>query len=464
MFQDFRCPFTENCNITPVTRRFCQKCRLDKCFNIGMRKEYIMSEEDKVLKRQKIEQNRAKKRPGSDSHKALKLKRESIDESNFDDTSTSLPSVASVASVMSESYFWESDKKYTDLDANKQSTVDSMSPVTAASVPSPSSPPENCDIAGTKTLEMLKDAFHNSANANFSKHDQSVSHNSNDLDAEKNSSSHSNCNSNLNNSHEQEKRHSKPSVKLSESIAILTKLEKKPVNSRESSPSSPSCSKLENNLPSYSAAKPSLEEQKSQSSLAECLDSIKPGNSCTNELLPCVQQKCTEEIVINQKSKEDCTKSSNLASKIMQGAGWLAKIISNPTVISKVIQDQNILAKFITDPEIIKKLISDPQISKVLEETLISQSVPNSPEAITDSSVEVENINNDFILTKTVKEASDNDQNQVQNPILTNLITNQNSGECERPNFGASSSKSSEWNKTPDDVTRDVLQDLQRYR
>ncbi|XP_065095896.1 nuclear hormone receptor HR96 [Ochlerotatus camptorhynchus] len=58
----FTCPFSESCEITVVTRRFCQKCRLDKCFHIGMKKEYIMSDEDKALKRKKIEQNRAKKR------------------------------------------------------------------------------------------------------------------------------------------------------------------------------------------------------------------------------------------------------------------------------------------------------------------------------------------------------------------------------------------------------------------
>lgn len=60
--KSFTCPFSESCEITVVTRRFCQKCRLDKCFNIGMKKEYIMSDEDKALKRKKIEQNRAKKR------------------------------------------------------------------------------------------------------------------------------------------------------------------------------------------------------------------------------------------------------------------------------------------------------------------------------------------------------------------------------------------------------------------
>lgn len=60
--KDFTCPFNDSCEITIVTRRFCQRCRLEKCFRIGMRKEYIMSEEDKLLKRKKIELNRAKRK------------------------------------------------------------------------------------------------------------------------------------------------------------------------------------------------------------------------------------------------------------------------------------------------------------------------------------------------------------------------------------------------------------------
>ena len=36
--KDFKCPFDGNCKIDLVTRRFCQKCRLKKCFDIGMKK------------------------------------------------------------------------------------------------------------------------------------------------------------------------------------------------------------------------------------------------------------------------------------------------------------------------------------------------------------------------------------------------------------------------------------------
>lgn len=59
--KQFNCPFNNDCEITVVKRRFCQKCRLEKCFSIGMKKEHIMTDEDKELKRKKIEQNRAKK-------------------------------------------------------------------------------------------------------------------------------------------------------------------------------------------------------------------------------------------------------------------------------------------------------------------------------------------------------------------------------------------------------------------
>lgn len=64
--KDFVCPFSGNCKVDAITRRFCQKCRLKKCFEIGMKKEWIMTDDEKRMKKKKIEQNR-KKRVSSDS-------------------------------------------------------------------------------------------------------------------------------------------------------------------------------------------------------------------------------------------------------------------------------------------------------------------------------------------------------------------------------------------------------------
>ncbi|XP_055852863.1 nuclear hormone receptor HR96 [Episyrphus balteatus] len=77
--KSFSCPFNQNCEITVVTRRFCQKCRLKKCFDIGMKSENIMSEEDKLIKRKKIENNRQAKRktPSSSSSSGGKVDDES---------------------------------------------------------------------------------------------------------------------------------------------------------------------------------------------------------------------------------------------------------------------------------------------------------------------------------------------------------------------------------------------------
>ncbi|KAI1724255.1 zinc finger, c4 type (two domains) domain-containing protein [Ditylenchus destructor] len=49
--KDFKCPYEGNCDINTVSRRFCQKCRLKKCADVGMKKEWILNDEQ--LKRRK---------------------------------------------------------------------------------------------------------------------------------------------------------------------------------------------------------------------------------------------------------------------------------------------------------------------------------------------------------------------------------------------------------------------------
>ncbi|EGT46590.1 hypothetical protein CAEBREN_28114 [Caenorhabditis brenneri] len=39
--KEIKCPFSDSCQITSASRKFCQACRLNKCFNVGMNSEWL---------------------------------------------------------------------------------------------------------------------------------------------------------------------------------------------------------------------------------------------------------------------------------------------------------------------------------------------------------------------------------------------------------------------------------------
>ncbi|XP_063295502.1 nuclear receptor subfamily 1 group I member 3 isoform X1 [Pelobates fuscus] len=49
---EFTCPFTRTCAVTKSKRRRCQACRLQKCLDVGMRKDMIMTEEALEMRRE----------------------------------------------------------------------------------------------------------------------------------------------------------------------------------------------------------------------------------------------------------------------------------------------------------------------------------------------------------------------------------------------------------------------------
>lgn len=57
----FRCSNNEACMINFETRKKCKKCRIMKCFNSGMRRDWIMTDVEREEKRKKIEENRRRK-------------------------------------------------------------------------------------------------------------------------------------------------------------------------------------------------------------------------------------------------------------------------------------------------------------------------------------------------------------------------------------------------------------------
>ncbi|XP_076229445.1 nuclear hormone receptor HR96 isoform X2 [Nomia melanderi] len=454
--KDFRCPFTENCNITPVTRRFCQKCRLDKCFSIGMRKEYIMSEEDKVLKRQKIEQNRAKKRPPVDSAKTSKNKKSCIEDCNFEDTSMSVNSVASTAS---DTYFWESDRKYTDLDANRQNIVESMSPVTAASVPSPSSPPQNGIITGSKTLDMMKETSHNSS-SNYENYDQSSHQEESEIDVEK------------------FKIETAPLVQNQQKfdkvkpVSNNMEKEKKPVTSSK---------KFEQNLLDLNAefGSNNNESLKYSSEFVNASDYTKyerspvqnsvyidqeshqkKQNFDLNPDTPVSLHPCSEELTICEKPSNDtCPKEDDGITKLLDKPVPVSMLVNNSNFIAKLLQNQDILLKIMTDSTVVNKLKEDPQISEFLKENGASVEREPSPEHHTDVQFK-EDTKLTNLSSHVYKQPFKVKERHVENPILTGLITNSNQEECIKQHIEPGGS--GDWSNNITDVTRDVLQDVQR--
>ncbi|CAG2121313.1 unnamed protein product, partial [Medioppia subpectinata] len=55
--KEYKCAFKQNCLINVSTRRYCRRCRLKKCFDLGMKKEWILSEEQR-MRRKPLKNNR----------------------------------------------------------------------------------------------------------------------------------------------------------------------------------------------------------------------------------------------------------------------------------------------------------------------------------------------------------------------------------------------------------------------
>ncbi|CAG2101163.1 unnamed protein product [Medioppia subpectinata] len=54
----FNCRNDNHCVIDVLNRASCRRCRLSKCFAVGMNKEWILTAEEKEFRRQQIEENR----------------------------------------------------------------------------------------------------------------------------------------------------------------------------------------------------------------------------------------------------------------------------------------------------------------------------------------------------------------------------------------------------------------------
>ncbi|UXI19466.1 hypothetical protein NH340_JMT05409 [Sarcoptes scabiei] len=56
--KNFHCPSMGNCLLNKNTRKYCRRCRLKRCFEIGMKKEWILTEEEKRNRMRKYRHRR----------------------------------------------------------------------------------------------------------------------------------------------------------------------------------------------------------------------------------------------------------------------------------------------------------------------------------------------------------------------------------------------------------------------
>jgi hypothetical protein len=223
------------------------------------------------------------------------------------------------------------------------------------------------------------------------------------------------------------------------------------VNGEPSRYSSP----YEESTPDY----PKFDQSREQDSLyVDRVSNIASSQSDLNA--PLDAQLVKEEATICQKPKETCSSGNSLLAKFKQDPGLLTKFISNPNLVAKIFQDQRLLMKIMTDPDMVTCLAADPHITQFLEE---NDSINTTDEL--DYGNKTENQlrevpMNDNNLDNTAKHMLKSKGSHVENPILTDLITNRNAEECKNQNLETNTN--TDWNKNTADVTRDVLQDVQR--
>ncbi|CAG2115065.1 unnamed protein product, partial [Medioppia subpectinata] len=116
---------SDDCVIDKTYRKLCRKCRLKKCFAVGMKKEWILNEEEKEWRRHTIETNR-------------QLRRNGLKDTTYDNSITSTSSdVSNVETIDNTLIDVEISKCITQMVNNDPNAITNVIDVNAICVTSP---------------------------------------------------------------------------------------------------------------------------------------------------------------------------------------------------------------------------------------------------------------------------------------------------------------------------------------
>lgn len=213
---------------------------------------------------------------------------------------------------------------------------------------------------------------------------------------------------------------------------------------------------FDENAPNYSK----FEQSNEQNSLVyvDCVSNKETSRSDSSSQAQLVE----EDTTICQKPKETCSSENNLVAKFKQNPNLFTKFVNNPNLIAKILQDQRVVMKIMTDPDMATCLAADPHIIQFLEENgATDANNGRDHDNKTGNQFQKETSRNNGRSSNITRYTPKSKSSQiVENPILRDLITNRNTDECKNQNVEPSIN--TDWNKNAD-VTRDILQDVQRY-